>query len=209
MTTLARRERHALCDLVLLLGESAPTLCGEWAAKDLVAHLLVRENSAVGVVGIFVPPLSRLTDAAMARASRRDFSVMVSKLRDPGLTVYRLRPVEVLGNTLEYYVHHEDLRRAQPEWEPRTLSAGDERMIWQAIKVIGLALARPAGVPLRIRRSEVGSAATLRRGSDPVTVTGRPSELALFLYGREQVRDLEFDGPTGKVSKLRGADLGL
>ena len=41
---LARRERHELCDLALTVGEDAPTLCGDWIVKDLVVHLLVREN---------------------------------------------------------------------------------------------------------------------------------------------------------------------
>ena len=42
--SLARRERHALCDLALTLGPDAPTLCGDWTVAELVAHLLVRET---------------------------------------------------------------------------------------------------------------------------------------------------------------------
>ena len=38
-TSLARRERDALCDLALLLGPDAPTLCEGWDARDLVTHL--------------------------------------------------------------------------------------------------------------------------------------------------------------------------
>ena len=45
MTRMARTERDALCDLALQLGESEPTLCGDWSVKDLVVHLLVRERS--------------------------------------------------------------------------------------------------------------------------------------------------------------------
>ena len=33
----------------------------------------------------------------------------------------RCRPWTVLVNTVEYFVHHEDLRRAQPGWTPREL----------------------------------------------------------------------------------------
>lgn len=210
---LARRERHALCDLALTLGEDAPTLCGDWTAKELVAHLLVRENRPLGAVGIAVAPLSGLADRSMGRVGRRDFGVLVEKLRDPGLTPYRLRPVEVVANTLEYFVHHEDLRRAQHGWEPRDLSPGDEDALWRSVRLAGRMLARPVCVPLQIRRDDTDSpertVAVLRGGDDPVTVAGRPSELALFLFGRAQLRGLSFDGPDAAVAKVRTADLGL
>lgn len=207
--SLARRERHELCDLALTVGEDAPTLCGDWTVKDLVAHLLVRENRPWSAVGIVVPPLSGLTDRSMERMARKDFGVLVEKLRDPGLTAFRLPPVEVAFNTLEYYVHHEDVRRAQPGWEPRSLSAADEGLLWKLVQVSGRMLARPVGVPLRVRRSDTGARATLLRGDDPVVITGLPSELALFLYGRDQVTGLSFDGPDDAVARVRDADLGF
>lgn len=207
--SLARRERHALCDLALVLGEDAPTLCGDWTAKDLVTHLLVRENNPLGAAGIAVPALSGLADGAMARLARQDFAVLVEKLRDPGLTPYALPPVELLANTMEYFVHHEDLRRGQPDWAPRDLDDKDVDAVWRAIRLGGKALVRPAGVPVEIRRSDTGATATLRRGADPVTVEGPVAEIALFLFGRRQVRDVTFGGPAERVSKLRGADLGF
>jgi uncharacterized protein (TIGR03085 family) len=206
---LARRERHALCDLALVLGEDAPTLCGEWTAKDLVTHLLVRESQPLGALGIAVPGLSGLADRAMARLARKDFAVLVEKLRDPGLTPYALPPVELLANTMEYFVHHEDLRRGQPDWEPRELDAADADAVWRAIRLGGKALVRPAGVPVEIRRSDTGATAALRRGDDPVTVEGPVAEIALFLFGRSQVCDLTFGGPAERVGRLRGAGLGF
>ena len=200
--SLARSERTALCDLALALGEDAPTLCGDWTAKELVAHLLVRERSPLGAAGIALRPLSGLTDRAMARAARADFAVMVERLRSPGLTPYVLPVVERALNTLEYFVHHEDLRRAQPDWTPRQLSRHDESMLWAAAKVAGIGLVRPAGVPVRIARSDRPATATLRRGADPVLATGLPSELALFLYGRPSV-GVELTGPPDRVEALR------
>lgn len=207
--TLARRERHDLCDLALVLGHDAPTLCGEWTAKELVTHLLVREHDPLGALGIAVPTFSGLTDRAMARLGRRDFAVLVERLREPGLTPYALRPVEVLGNTLEYLVHHEDLRRAQPGWQPRERTPADDNAIWTAIRIGGRALVRPARVPVRIRRSDTGREVTVRGGQDPVTIVGTPTEVTLFLFGRAQLCDLTFEGPADAVAALRGADLGL
>ena len=207
---LARRERLALCDLVLAVGEDAPTLCGEWTAKDLVVHLLVREYDPVAAAGLVVPPLARVTELQMARKGRQDFAVLVERLRRRGPTLFSLRPVDKVLNTLEYYVHHEDVRRAQPGWTPRDLPLEDEDAIWSALKVYGRGLVRPAGVPARIRRTDTGASSVLRRGSDPVVLSGLPSELALALFGRQaQTRGVSAEGPEDWVSRLWSADLGI
>jgi uncharacterized protein (TIGR03085 family) len=208
--SLVRRERHALCDTALALGPDAPTLCGGWNARDLVAHLLVRENSLIGAAGISFSPMAGLTERAMEKAAREPFPDMVRKLYDPGLTPYRLPGVERLTNTLEYLVHHEDLRRAQPGWQPRELPAADEDEIWKLLPGSAKLSTRKADVPVVVRRSDrPGKEATVRRGADPVVVTGKPSELVLFFFGRDQLRNVSFDGPPDAISRLRGADKGF
>jgi len=42
-----------------------------------------------------------------------------------------------------------------------------------------------------------------------VVVTGPPGEIVLFLFGRDRVRDLTFEGPPDAVAEVRGADLGF
>jgi uncharacterized protein (TIGR03085 family) len=207
--SLARRERLSLCDTALALGEDAPTLCGGWTAKDLVTHLLVRENRPLGALGIAVPGLGGMTERDMAKLGKQDFGVLVEKLRHPRLTPYAIPAVDRLLNTLEYFVHLEDLRRAQPDWEPRDLDRRDKSRLWSAIRVAGRGLVRPAGVPVTIRRSDTGDTAVLRRGDDPVVVTGLPSEIVLLLFGRDQVKGLDLQGPADRVAKLRRSDLGL
>jgi len=206
---LARRERQALCDLALVLGEDAPTLSGDWTAKDLVTHLLLREHSLVGAPGLLIRPLSRLTDLEMARIGKKDFTVLVERLRGHGFTPYAIPAVDRAVNTLEYFVHHEDLRRAQPGWTSRDLDRADESALWSAIRVFGRGLVRPAGVPVRIRRTDTGAEATLRRGADPAVLTGMPQEIVMFLYGRNQHRGLGFTGPDKHIEALRTAGLGL
>ena len=206
---LARRERHELCDLALTVGEDAPTLCGDWTVKDLVVHLLVRENRPWSAAGIIIPPLAGLTDRSMERMSRQEFGVLVEKLRDPGLTAYRLKPLEVAFNTLEYFVHHEDIRRATAGWKPRDLDPDDVDLIWKLGRGSGRLMARRVEAPFRIRRSDTGAEATLSSGDDPVVVSGPPGEVVLFLFGRDQVRDLEFEGPPEAVAKVREADFGF
>jgi uncharacterized protein (TIGR03085 family) len=208
-TLLARREREALCDLGLVLGQDAPTLSGDWTAKELFAHLHLREHSLLGAPGLLIPPLSGLTDREMARIVRQDFTVLVERVRSRGLTPYAIPPVDKAVNTLEYFVHHEDLRRAQPGWSPRELPPADESALWSAIRLFGRGLVRPAGVPVRIRRTDTGAEATLRGGGEPAVLSGLPSEIVMFLYGRDQHLGLEFSGPDAHIERLRGAGLGL
>lgn len=209
--SLARRERHGLCDLALELGPDAPTLCGDWTAEDLVAHLLVRERRPIGALGISVPALSGLAEKAMeSESTKREFPEMVERLRDPGLTPLTLPVIDELTNTLEYLVHHEDLRRAQPGWQARELADADEDELWKRVKRSGPLAMRRADVPVVIRRSDrPKSRDTVRKGEDPVTITGKPSELALVLFGRSELSGVEFDGPEESVRRLRGAELGF
>jgi uncharacterized protein (TIGR03085 family) len=207
MTSFARRERHALCDTALLAGPDAPTLCPPWDVKALVCHLLVRERNPVAAAGIVVSPLAGLTERAMERLGRTDFGVLVERFRSPWVVPFAVPGVEQVWNTLEFFVHHEDIRRAQAGWAPRLLPESDEQTLWSYLKVAGRGLARPAGVPLRMEWAD--QVATLRGGHDPVVLRGAPSEIALVLQGRARVADLTYDGPPDAVERLRGADLGV
>lgn len=207
-TSVARAEREGLCDLALSVGASAPTLCGDWDVRDLVAHLLVRERSVIGAPGIVVKPLAGLHDRAVERTAREDLATLVRKLRSRR-GFLTLPGVDELVNTLEFFVHHEDIRRAQPDWQPRELDSRTSATLWKAISISGKGLVRPAGVPVTIRNADTGQTSVLRRGDSPVVLTGRPAELVMFIYGRRQTVGLEFDGPADSVERLKAARLGI
>ena len=210
MPSLAQSERQRLCDTALLVGPDAPTLSGEWTVRDLLAHLVVRESDPVGAPGIVVTPMAFLTERRMRRLARTDFADLVEKVRRPALWAPgRLPWLDQLLNTLEFFVHHEDIRRALPGWTPRELTMGEQKQAWKAIGYAGRGLVRPSGVPVAIRWEETGVETTLRRGERPVMVTGDPGEITLFLFGRAQVSGLAFDGPSPHVTKLRHAGLGI
>jgi uncharacterized protein (TIGR03085 family) len=209
-TPFAREERGALADTALAVGENAPTLAGDWTAKALVCHLLVRARSLLGAPGISIGALSGLTDREMTRLGRLDFAALVERFRTvPLLSPLSVPAVEVAVNTLEFFVHHEDLRRAQPDWAPRPLPSHASAALWSTIGFTGRMLVRPAGVPVTLRRTDTDADLRLRGGDDPVVVSGPPGELVLFLFGRAQTRDVTFDGPDDTVRRLRGASLGL
>jgi uncharacterized protein (TIGR03085 family) len=207
--SFARRERHALADTARAVGPDAPTMCTGWTARDLLAHLLVREHNPLAAAGIVVPPLAGLTERAMRRRAAEDFDVLLARFRTPRWTPTALPPVDAALSPVEFFVHHEDLRRAQPDWEPRELPRGDEDVLWRMLQLAGPALVTSAGVPVRVERTDTRDTATLRRGDEPVTVRGLPSELTLFLFGRDQTRGVDLTGPADRVARLRGADRGV
>lgn len=204
MTSLAARERAALCDLALDVGPDAPTLCDPWTVRDLVTHLLVRERQPLLAGGILVPQLRGMTARAMKSLATVPYEELVERLREAPAHVRALDPIV---NTLEFFVHHEDIRRATSGWEARALTVSDEVTLWRFLAVTGRGLVRPAGVPVTLRAGS--RSAVLRRGQAPVVVNGAVSELALFLFGRAQTRDLDFDGPPERISSLRNARLGF
>jgi len=204
---LSRRERTALCDLAIEAGAGAPTECAGWTAKDLVIHLLVRERSPLGAAGIMVSPLTGFTRRASERYARREYDELVDRLRSPG-GLFAIPAVDRAANTFEYVVHHEDLRRSQPGWEPRQLDPADVDTLWASLtKGLGF-FGRKLPGPTVVRRADTGVTAVGKKGADPVTVTGDVVELILFLFGRSAARGLDFDGPDEAVAALREADLG-
>ena len=210
MTRMARTERIALCDLALQVGEDQPTLSGEWTVKDLVVHLLVRERSPAAA-GIVLSPLSRLTELESRRFAARDFNVLVEKLRNgpPPWSPYAVPKLDQLFNTVEYFVHHEDIRRAQDGWEPRRLPTDDEKLLWAMIRTAGKALVRDAPVGVTIRNAVTGSEVVLKNGDESVAIVGPPSEVVLFVYGRKPQARVELEGPASAVAAVRDAAFGI
>jgi uncharacterized protein (TIGR03085 family) len=210
MSRLARTERAALCDLALELGPDAPTLSGDWTVKDLVIHLLVREGHPAAI-GIVVPPLSGLTDRASERLARHHLAELVTRLRKgpPFWSPFGLAPLDGALNTLEYFVHHEDLRRAQEDWEPRTLADRDQDLLWKLLRVAGKGLVRGAKVGVVLERSDTSERTVLKNAPGAVVVRGLPAELVMFVYGRQAQSRVELEGADSDIALLTGADLGI
>jgi uncharacterized protein (TIGR03085 family) len=210
MTRLATSERAALCDTALAVGADRPTLSGEWTVKDLVVHLLLREGSPAAV-GIVVAPLSRLADAASARIGRRSWPELVQRLRSgpPRLSPFAIPKIDELGNSLEFFVHHEDIRRAQQDWSPRDLGAETERTLWSSIGMPGKALTRKAPVGVRIENTTTGESRVLKKAAETVTVQGPPAEVVLFLFGRSAQARVELLGDPDAVARLQATSLSI
>lgn len=202
------RERAELCARFSGLGPDAPTLCGGWTTFDLAVHLVVRERNPLSAPGIVLGgPFERLTDWGMARERRRGYDDVVARVRSgPPLVPWGLPVVRSLLNLNEYFVHHEDVRRANGDG-PRT----DRPELEDALRPV---VSRMAGVQLWRKKVDVelvdeGGRSLGRRGDRPPRVVGRPGELLLWLNGRGSVADVAFEGSEAEVSRLRDLDLGI
>ena len=208
-TRFSKAERDALCDLAVEVGADAPTLCEGWTVKDLVVHLLVRERSLIGAPGILIKPLAGVTKWVSDRVAKEPFQQLVERLRHPVFTWAAIPFVDAAANAAEFFVHHEDIRRAQPDWSPRQLDAATNDTLWKLASSAGKLMARKARTPVEIERSDTGATATLVKGDGPAVVRAMPSELVLFLYGRSEVRDLTVGGPEEAAAKVRAAKFGI
>jgi uncharacterized protein (TIGR03085 family) len=210
MTYLAAAERTALCELALEVGPDAATLCGGWDVRDLVAHLVLRDGS-LSAVGIVVPPLSGLTDRGMAKLEQEDFEHLVKRLRNgpPLHSPFRLKPVDRLLNAMEYFIHHEDIRRAQPGWQPRDLNPRVQDAVWRGVKMSGRGLVRQARVGVVASRSDKPDKLSLKSAESSVTVHGLPAEVALYVYGRKSHAYVDLLGTPKDIALLSDTPFGI
>jgi uncharacterized protein (TIGR03085 family) len=206
---VARAERAALCDLFAALGPDAPTLCTGWTTRDLAAHLVIRERRPDAAVGIVVKPLSGHTERVRAAAATRPYPDLIAELRRPPIwSMAGFGPLDRATNTLEYFIHHEDVRRAQPDWAPRRLDQPTARALWHGV---------PGSARLALRKFRAGVEITAPgygkarggHGEVQVRLTGDPGELILFLTGRQRAARVEITGPEELTTKLSRARLGF
>ncbi len=214
--SLAQSERRALCDLLTKLGPDAPTLCEGWRSADLAAHLVAREHRPDSMPGAVLPcrPLQTWTDRV--RDAYRDtltWDELVDRVRTGPPAV--LRPLDGAINTIEFFVHHEDVRRAQVGWKPRDLSAQVETELWRRLNTMRVwpqllssfghtpSVARievPGQPPIMLVNRRLAGAAgalgrrrsAIRSPSEPAEVVRGPaSEAVLWMLGRKAAAQVE------------------
>ena len=205
-------ERQLLCDELERLGPDAPTLCEGWATRDLAAHLHVREGRPDVGIGEFIPLLADRLGRERGRLAQGDYAALVARVRAgaPRWNPMSHPRVDEVANLVEYFVHHEDVRRAQPGWAPRELPEDLQRALWGALRRVARLMFRrsPAGVVL-VAPGIGRHAAKLPDAHGTVIVRGAPAELVLFAYGRADHAEVELEGRADDVVALREARLGL
>jgi uncharacterized protein (TIGR03085 family) len=199
VTNLAATERASLSDLLDDLGPFAPTLCEGWRTRDLTAHLVLRESRLDALAGVVIGALAGRTARVQRKLAHRNFTDLVNRLRTgpPWWSPFRLPRINEGANNVEFFVHHEDVRRAQPDWKPRVLDAATDELLWRRCRRIARLALRTAPGGIELLRSDTGERHTGRApaaGRSVLTLRGTPQELLLYLYGRRDHALVEPDG---------------
>ncbi|RSS79990.1 TIGR03085 family metal-binding protein [Streptomyces sp. WAC06614] len=210
MSTHAKRERLLLADLLEAAGPEAPTLCHGWTCRDLAAHVVVRERRPDAAGGLLLGVLKARLEQVMAEYAAKPYEELIQLIRTgpPRLSPYALKQIDEAANAVEFYVHAEDVRRAQPDWTPRELDPVFADALWSRLEKLARLTGRRSPVGLVLRRPD-GRTAVARKGVPVVTVTGDPGELTLFCFGRQEAAAVELDGDKQAVARLTTARLGI
>jgi uncharacterized protein (TIGR03085 family) len=202
---LASTEREQLSDLFLKVGPDAPTLCAGWQAKDLAAHLVLRDRRPDAAGGILLPALAGRTQRVQDEYAAKPWDQLVELVRTgpPGWSPFGFGPINELVNGTEYFIHHEDVRRAVEGWEPRPADPRRADALWRALRMSARRGYRRSPVGVLLKRPD-GETIVGKRGPSAVTISGDPGELLLHSFGRDETL-VEFAGDEAAVAEIKGS----
>jgi uncharacterized protein (TIGR03085 family) len=204
--TYAQEERAALAALLEETGPDGPTLCDGWQTRDLAAHLVLRERRPDAAAGVMGGPLAGYTARVQRQyLGRYSYPELVGLFRSgpPPLSLFAIPGADEAANAVEYFVHHEDVRRAGEGWTERPLDAGLSEMLWKRLKGARLMLrSAPTGVVLAREGDGKLDLIVAKDAAPSVTVTGSPAELTLWSMGRARAAHVTLDGPEDAVARL-------
>lgn len=204
-------EREQLCDLLDELGPEATTLLDPWTTSDLAAHLFLREHDLVAAPGLVVPGgWARFAERRRLVLKATGFTDLVASIRSgppPGL--FRLGWVRRVANLNEFFVHHEDVRRANG-LDRRTLPRAEDEALFRNVTRARWFLSRRLhGVGLELAWDGADHLIRARRGQPTACVRGLPGELLLFLFGRKDASEVRITGSREAVEGVRRTPFGM
>jgi uncharacterized protein (TIGR03085 family) len=170
---------------------------------------VVRERRPDAALGILAAPFERHGDKVRREFAAQPWDELVELVRSgpPKLSPFGTPAIDRLANTMEYFIHHEDVRRANG-MEPRELHPELEDRLWDVVaRMAKLTLRKaPCGVTLR---ASGGRAVVANSAVPRVAVRGPVGELSLFVYGRQGAAQVELLGADDDVAALMAASFGI
>jgi uncharacterized protein (TIGR03085 family) len=143
-------------------------------------------------------------------AQRTPFGGLVAAIRNgpPRLSPMRVAALDERTNLVEFFVHHEDIRRGAPGWTERKLTPALAEALWHQLGNARLFLHR-APVGVEFARDDVDTdpgaervRITVKQRTPVVTVIGSPAELTLWALGRTGAAQVRLDGSEAAVRLL-------
>jgi uncharacterized protein (TIGR03085 family) len=204
-------ERAQLSDLLDELGPEAPTLLEPWTTRDLAAHLVLRERDYLAGPGlVLLGAWGRFAERRRQVLALKDFAGLVATIRSgPPPGFFRIGWVRRFPNLNEFFVHHEDVRRANGRG-PRTNEPALDESLWRNVSLGSWFLARRLrGAGLELEWAGTAKTVRARRGEPTARITGSPGEVLLYLFGRQGAAQVEVRGPDAAVQAVRRARFGM
>jgi uncharacterized protein (TIGR03085 family) len=204
-------QRAQLCDLFDELGPNAPTLLEGWTARDVAAHLVLREQDHLAGPGLVLPGAwGRMAERRRRTLAHRDFGWLVATLRSgPPPGFFRIGWVRRGPNLNEFFVHQEDVRRANG-LGPRTNEPAMDDALWRNVVLAPWFLARRLrGAGLELEWTGTGQVVRARRGRPAARLCGPPGELLLYLFGRQRAAHVELSGAGAAIAAVEHARFGM
>lgn len=213
----AATERQALVRALREKGPMADTLCAGWNAHDLAVHVVARDSHPHLIFGRELPVVGSRAQRQYRSIEQLSFAELVDRIEAgvPSWHPARSRAVDDAMNTLEFFVHTEDVLRvdestASPGTDAehtgtadaaespsalqphrRRTSQGLQQRLWkQASRTLLMVAARKQRRRITYISPGYGSV-THGASSDPLLILeGTPGELVLWAFGRQSVADV-------------------
>ncbi|AKK06160.1 putative TIGR03085 family protein [Corynebacterium mustelae] len=203
--TFSASERHALAHLMRAVGPDFETLCEGWNVKDLLIHLIIRENYPLAAVGMFVSLAQGKLRSKTAELEKAPFDKLLSQWEN-GSRMWPLAKLDRFVNVAEHFVHHEDVRRMLTDSHPRGFSRSDEAQLYDAARFAGKVMLKrstvpvilePTGWPRVVVHDQRG---VTDAGCDVATIRGDIGEIVLWIFGRE-IAEVSVTDPAGGLHR--------
>ncbi|MEU4215232.1 TIGR03085 family metal-binding protein [Actinoplanes sp. NPDC026623] len=204
-------ERALLSDLLDELGPEAPTLLAPWTTRDMAAHLVLHDRDALAAPGLVLAgPWGRFAERRRRQLAQRDFTALTATVRSgPSRGFFRIGWVRRFPGLNEFFVHHEDVRRANGRG-PRNLDPAMDEALWHNVTRSARFLTRRLrGAGLELQWAGTTHTHPVRRGEPTARLSGSPGELLLHLFGRQDAARVELTGTDAAISAVRQARFGM
>ena len=189
---------------------------------------MLRERRPDAAAGIPGGPLAGHTAKVQQRLAATPYPALLATIRNgpPRLSPFAIPALDERVNTVEFFVHNEDVRRAAPDWVPREISPGLSNALWDRLRMARFTLRKaPVGVEFARNDDGAGPDGTedgadaggngtaeapefrmmVRRSTPVVTVIGKPAELILWASGRTSAAQVRLDGTQAATAMLSQA----
>ncbi|MBE1514123.1 TIGR03085 family metal-binding protein [Nesterenkonia halotolerans] len=196
MTSTASEQRQALVTALRGVTADAPTLCEGWAAEDLALHIVIRDSRPDLMVGPQLPLVGDWASNALKNLRNTGYAELVKRAEagPPPYFPQSFPPLNDMMNTAEFYIHTEDVLRAQPEFDPnspRVISEKLRKRLWGQGGMMFPMAARGAKQRITFISPGYGTRTAGPASAPQLQIKGAPEELLLWAFGRKEKAQVE------------------